>query len=389
MALLYTRSYENITEPYIGPRSFELKKEDQERFFGRDKEVDEIISLIYSHKIVLIYAPSGAGKSSIFNGKIIPDLEKEGFKVIPITRVGISSTIKALNESLNKSNNEVLYPPNLYIVNAIQSILANSNPHQKFLEQIPKEMTLSKFLEKNYPPDRNPRRKIIPQLLIFDQFEELFNYYPEKWQEQQQNFFSQITEALNNNPLLRIVLIIREDYIAQLDPFKEFVPEKLRPRYRLERLSEKAALLAIKKPLEKALSTSQLKEYTVEIQNIIEELLKVRVETFGKNIKETKEAKGSYIEPIHLQVVCQRWWKERIVFKKDNDKFQNKKEDFADVDKALEDFYEDAINEAIAQQNYASEDKIREFCETKLITPSETRGIVYEGEKSTEGIPMK
>ena len=39
-------------EPFIGPRPFGLNKEDQERFFGRDNETDEIITLIYSHKIV-------------------------------------------------------------------------------------------------------------------------------------------------------------------------------------------------------------------------------------------------------------------------------------------------------------------------------------------------
>jgi putative ribosome biogenesis GTPase RsgA len=70
-------------EPFIGPRPFELNKEDQERFFGRDNETDEIITLIYSHKIVLVYAQSGAGKTSIFNGQIIPELEKQGFEVFP------------------------------------------------------------------------------------------------------------------------------------------------------------------------------------------------------------------------------------------------------------------------------------------------------------------
>ena len=61
-------------------------------------------------------------------------------------------------------------------------------------------------------------------------------------------------------------------------------------------------------------------------------------------------------------------------------------EDFADVDKALKDFYENAIHEAI-KKNAISEDNIREWCEKKLITSNGTRGIVFQGDKITEGIP--
>jgi hypothetical protein len=41
------------------------------------------------------------------------------------------------------------------------------------------------------------------------------------------------------------------------------------------------------------------------IDKLIEDLLKIRVETFGG---ESREAKGEFVEPIQLQVVCQRLW---------------------------------------------------------------------------------
>jgi hypothetical protein len=37
----------------------------------------------------LIYAQSGAGKTSLFNAQIAPELDKNGFQVLPMTRVGI------------------------------------------------------------------------------------------------------------------------------------------------------------------------------------------------------------------------------------------------------------------------------------------------------------
>ena len=63
--------------------------------------------------------------------------------------------------------------------------------------------------------DGNP----LPQVIIFDQFEELFNLFYERAREDQEIFFKQITEAIKKNSSLRVVLVIREDYLARLDPF--------------------------------------------------------------------------------------------------------------------------------------------------------------------------
>jgi len=46
--------YKDILAPYIGPRPFNGSSEDRKRFFGRDDESEEIVSLISGHKLVLI-----------------------------------------------------------------------------------------------------------------------------------------------------------------------------------------------------------------------------------------------------------------------------------------------------------------------------------------------
>ena len=72
-------------QPYLGPRPFE--REDQQRFFGRERESSELLSRVIAHPAVLLYSQSGAGKTSLLNASLIPLLEQEGFEILPTARV--------------------------------------------------------------------------------------------------------------------------------------------------------------------------------------------------------------------------------------------------------------------------------------------------------------
>src|SRR3972149_10191316 len=72
--------------PYIGPRPYE--RQDLHNFYGRAREARDLLSLILANRIVLFYAQSGAGKTSLLNAQIIPALEERGFDVLPVARVG-------------------------------------------------------------------------------------------------------------------------------------------------------------------------------------------------------------------------------------------------------------------------------------------------------------
>ena len=58
--------------PYGGPRTF--SQVEANRFFGREREASELLSLVISQRLVLFYAQSGAGKSSLLNARLIPML---------------------------------------------------------------------------------------------------------------------------------------------------------------------------------------------------------------------------------------------------------------------------------------------------------------------------
>src|SRR5436309_4669493 len=83
---------------YPGPRPYEEK--DARIFFGREREARDLLSLVIANPLLLLYAPSGAGKTSLINARLVPMLGKvrdhrlipllgegKGFDVLPTARV--------------------------------------------------------------------------------------------------------------------------------------------------------------------------------------------------------------------------------------------------------------------------------------------------------------
>ena len=373
-------------EPYIGPRAFRRTAEDQERFFGRDDEADEIVSLISAHKLVLVYAQSGAGKTSLFNAQVIPALERRGFEVLPVARVQVTDSSSSTTAFSQKNDGNFFSSlpqiENVYIFNAIQSL---NQPIED--PKLLADKSLTEFLSDYFPNQIDDDGEVVPQVLIFDQLEELFNFSTKKWKEQQEAFFKQISKALNNNSSLRIALVIREDHLAELDPFQSLLLEKLRPRFRLERLRAEAAVLAIKGPLEK---TTQIfndrSELEGEIRKLVKNLTTIQIEDRSGG---ADQAEGEFVEPIHLQIVCQKWWREQLSSSSSSTFNALARQDtlrsFGDVDKALEEFYENAVHDVVQHTNI-TEKEIREWCECQLITSSQTRGIVHQSGHYTAGM---
>jgi hypothetical protein len=78
-------SSESVTpdaRPYKGLESYQV--EDSELFFGRDQEALHLVATILSARITIVHAPSGAGKTSLLNARIIPHLEARGWTPVRI-----------------------------------------------------------------------------------------------------------------------------------------------------------------------------------------------------------------------------------------------------------------------------------------------------------------
>jgi formylglycine-generating enzyme required for sulfatase activity len=349
--------------PYVGPRPFEERE--QRRFFGRDWEADELVSLVVAHPAVLLYAQSGAGKTSLINAKLIPLLrDEEGLQVMPVARVRGEVPKEVQPEQIK----------NLFVFNTLSGWMeSEADPAQLV------GLSLSAFLfgeAEGWPRPKDEEGQPTLRVVIFDQFEELFTLYPERWTERE-GFFAQVADALSKDPFLRVLFVLREDYLAQLDPYVALLPERLRTRFRLERLRQEAALAAVKGPL---MDTERSFAPGVA-EGLVEELLKIRVET---RVGEAVEVAGEFVEPVQLQVVCQSLWEE--LPSDVTEITQPHLRAFGDVDQALLTFYERALRNAV-QQAKVREGGLRAWFGRDLVTPMGTRGTVYRGAKSTGDVP--
>ena len=347
--------------PYVGPRPFERKHRD--RFFGRDREANEIVSLIIANTTLLLYAESGTGKSSLLNAAVIPLLEHEGYEVLPPARV----------KGRIPDNMDFKDVGNAYTLNTLIS-WSDRNAEPRDLAS----MRLTDFLQTR-ERQRDSEGFEKSRVIIFDQFEEVFTSYGERPKDREV-FFKQIGDVLSNDSQLHVVFAMREDYIAQLDSYSRWIPDKFRVRFRLEHLRPPAALAAVVGPLTR--SHVSLRSFAPGVaEQLVEDLRTTRVETVNGTMTTVP---GEFVEPVQLQVVCESLWRglpiEVPIIT------QHHLEQFGNVDQALQRFYEINIADA-AKHTGVTEADLRIWFEEKMVTSAGTRNMVYREQTNTGGIP--
>lgn len=347
----------NDFTPFVGPRPF--KREDAHLFFGRTNEADEMLSLVVSEREVLLYAQSGAGKTSLLNAGLRPKLEVEGFEVLPIARVRYESREEIQTRQV----------ANVYVFNVLAGWSALA-PNVKQLDKV----TLANFLAE-LPPQLDKEGLPRPRLLIFDQFEELFTFYPERAGDRR-GFFEQVRDALNRNRLLRVIFAMREEYIAELTSYATILPEKLRTRFRLERLREPAALEAVTEPL----AHSRYSFAPDVAEELVGELLQVNVGDKAHPVR------GEYVEPVQLQVVCDALCR-RLPPNTSVITLEHVQR-FGSVNEALANFYKGCLKQT-TRTTHVWGGRLRKWFGETLITPEGVRDAIRQGPKKTGGLPNK
>lgn len=264
--------------PYVGPRPFQ--REDGALFFGRASELQQLTSLLVATRLVILHAPSGAGKTSLISASLLEEMERQGFTVPTLVRFG------------DRTNQPVGGDANPFVGALLESLGGTRLSGQ--------EATLAAALGDvgEGAGDDDPEYPA-PRLVVLDQFEEVFAAYPEAWSARH-DFFGELARALVANPLVRILIAVREEHLAELQ--SHLAQAELPPtaQFRLERLQQDSALAAVREPA-RAFGAAYPPGAA---ENLVRNLSRIRVRRGGRVI----EAEGEFVEPLHLQVVCHRLW---------------------------------------------------------------------------------
>lgn len=342
--------------PYVGLRPYE--QFETKIFYGRDRETREIVDRIFVNRLVVIYGQSGTGKTSLLHAGIIPQLKEEGFEVLPTARLKgpIPSGIEHIQ--------------NFYAFNCLRQYVGD----QIDLRQLAKK-TLAEYLkERQHAVDLLGQPLL--RALILDQVEEVLSDRPQYWQHREP-FFRQVHDALQQDHLLRVVFVMREDAVGTLESYAALVPDKPQTRFRLELMRRYAALSALRGPLEQiGVSIEQ-----AAAESIVKELLKIQIETAPGSFEFIM---GEFIEPAQLQIVAQRLFEtlppdKKVITRQDIESFPN-------VEQVISSFYDHVLRE-IVYQTGIDERRVRDWFEHALITSSGIRQMVLMGREETGGLP--
>lgn len=352
------------TNPYVGPRPFRAG----ETLYGRDRESIELVDLLIAERIVLLYSPSGAGKSSLIQAKVVAQMDEEDYQVLPICRPGadIDSGAGATAE-------------NSFVTRIIATCEEGKPEGEPPLADIP-GITLASYLSQRSWIRGDPRLK----LLILDQFEEVLT--SDQAEEAKLDFFRQLGDALRDQRIWAL-LAMREEYSAALDRYRHLLPTRLATRFRLDLLDLGAAEEAIRNPAE----TAGVPFEDAAVESLIEELATVRERTSQGTVLARRL---TVIEPLYLQIVCHQLWEKLPADSRQIDRRQlglgegleAVGAEGGEVERALEQYYAEVVK-GVAADTGVQERRIREWLELELTTLQGLRRQVPRGEQETAGLP--
>lgn len=360
----------NPKHPYRYPGSRPFLQEDEDIFFGRESDIDELSKYIFVEKLVVLYGRSGLGKTSLLQAGVFPKLmQRENYHIYPIRFNSYNSTIR-------KKPLDVIFDHLRWHIQEKSFLSKIIEPKEASLWQLCKHLEWEKGKDSKH-------------ILVFDQAEELFTH-PEGVEE----FAVQLSDilrrriprqfrrklrwrlrhepdlltdeellALDYSPNVKVVFSIRSDKLNLLDRITEIIPNILENLYELRPLSRNQAKRAIVEPAQKKEDCFLSPPFKYQ-----EEALDIFLDFLTQQDKKD-------IESFQLQILLQ-YIEENIVIKA-NDTFIETT-DVGDLKDIYQNYYDTQIQKLTSQEDI---NKARILIEENLIFEEEQRRLsLYEGQ---------
>jgi WD40 repeat protein len=190
-------------------------------FRGRENEAALLADLVQARSEVVLLGPPGRGKTSLVLAGLLPRLRQRGCRVLPLARVGGPLPLRGQDSGTRKAM--------CYFAFHAAVSWSPSGTNLRRLEDV----SIMEVL-KEHRWDR--RGRPTPLIAIFDYFDDFFILHPKR-DSHRERFFDQMREALAADPLLRVLFVVRDQYLPALLKFAAVLPERAQAQLRLERLT--------------------------------------------------------------------------------------------------------------------------------------------------------
>jgi len=340
--------------PWLGLASY--TEETRSYFHGRDEEAAELARRVQRKNLTVLFGQSGLGKTSLLRAGLVPRLRGEGYCPVYV-RVDYSADSPPPSEQIKKA-----------IFRATADVGAWTRPGSAIEGE-----SLWEFLHHRGDLLRDADGRTLLPLLIFDQFEEIFTLAQadDAGRRRAQQFIDDLADLVENRPPTaleerlehddataedfdfaradyRILIALREDYLAHLESLKSVMPSITQNRMRLARMTGEQALSAVTGPGGRLVSGEV-------------------AESIVRFVSGGAELRNAEVEPSLLSLVCRELNNVRIA--------QGRREISADLlagsrDTILTEFYERALADQPAG--------VRRVIEDELLTDSGYRESLAE-----------
>lgn len=252
-----------LKSPFKFLNSYE--KEDIDIFFGRTNEVNQLYQAIFKNKLVLMYGVTGVGKTSIIKCGLANRfdatqwfdlyLRRAGMPLVQSAEIQIKKAVEIVQSQAGKSTNHQLDNDDFS-----EFLLDNNTAHAA--QAIQHQLPILNELELLY------KYTFKPIYLIFDQLEEIFTIGTKA---EQVAFFTFLRELQASNLRVKVILSIREEYLAYVWDFKTFVPSLFDHQLHIHKIDENRLMQIIQGTLQKKNIPTQESAIAAIIKNIVPE----------------------------------------------------------------------------------------------------------------------
>ncbi len=241
-------------QPWLGLDSF--SEQTRAFFYGRDDEIAELARRVQRKTLTILFGQSGLGKTSILRAGIVPRLRPQGYCPVYV-RIDYAEQAPDPAEQIKQAILRAAMAQGRWT----QSGVADSGE------------SLWEFLHHRDDILLDVDGRALIPLLIFDQFEEIFTLAQsdDAGKQRAARFLGELADLVENrapqalearidadDALIerfdfarddyRILLSLREDYLAHLEGLRTSMPSVTQNRMRLARMTGAQALSAVLKP---------------------------------------------------------------------------------------------------------------------------------------------